>query len=253
MGRTVIITGTNRGIGNAILRRFAREEDVFILAHARKASEKFDDELKAIKNRADTTVRIEPFYCDLADKEEIKTAFTNLLKQHKKVDVLVNNAGVVMPSKSFLMMDENTLRTSFEINFFAQVQITQMVCRAMIRNKGGAIINMASVAAFSGVEGQFEYTASKAAIVGMTRRLSNELAPYHIRVNAVAPGMINTDMIMQMDDQMRTDLLTRVIAHRLGEPDEIASTVYFLASNEASFINGQSLLVNGGGIAFDLL
>ena len=122
-----------------------------------------------------------------------------------------------------------------------------MVCRAMIRNKTGAIVNMASVAAFSGIEGQFEYTAGKAAIVGMTRRLANELAPYNIRVNAVAPGMTNTDMIMQMDDHMRTQLIERSVSHRLGEAHEIADAVYFLASDEASFINGQILTVNGGG------
>lgn len=251
MGRTVVITGTNRGIGNAILKRFAKEDDVLILAHARKETEDFLSDITAIKDNH-PCIDIVPFYCDLTDQEQVKNSFGNITKLYKKIDVLVNNAGIVMPSQSFLMMDDHTLRTSFEINFFAQVKITQLVCRAMIRNKSGAIINMSSVAAFSGVEGQFEYTASKAAVVGMTRRLSNELAPYHIRVNAVAPGMTNTDMIMQMDDSMREDLLKKVIAHRLGEPEEIANAVYFLASEEASFVNGQTLLVNGGGIAFDL-
>lgn len=246
MGRTVIITGTNRGIGNAILKRFAREEGITILAHARKESTGFFQELKTLEEENPGTKAI-PFCCDLSQPEEIKASFSALLRQYKKIDVLVNNAGVVMPSQSFLMMDDQTLRTSFEINFFAQVKITQMVCRAMIRNKSGAIVNMASVAAFSGVEGQFDYTASKAAVVGMTRRLSNELAPYHIRVNAVAPGMTNTDMIMQMNDQMRENLLNRTISHRLGEPSEIAAVVYYLASDEASFVNGQALLVNGGG------
>ena len=249
MGRNVIITGSNRGIGKAILERFAQEDGVCILAHARKETLEFISSLENIKSTY-PDIEVFPFYCDLSNAEETKTSFAELLKKFKKIDVLINNAGVVMPSKSFLMMDEHTLRTSFEINFFAQVKITQMVCRAMIRNKSGAIVNMASVAAFSGVEGQFEYTAGKAAIVGMTRRLSNELAPYNIRVNAVAPGMTNTDMILQMDDQMRENLLDRVIAHRLGEPSEIANAVYFLASKEASFINGQSLLVNGGGYKF---
>ena len=246
MGRTVIITGSNRGIGKAILDRFAQEDGVCILAHARKETAEIINNIEKIK-RNHPNIEIVPFYCDLANSDEIKTSFSDLLKTYKKIDILINNAGVVMPSKSFLMLDDNTLRTSFEINFFAQVKITQMVCRAMIRNKAGAIVNMASVAAFSGVEGQFEYTASKAAIVGMTRRLSNELAPYNIRVNAVAPGMTNTDMIMQMEDHMREDLLNKAIAHRLGEPSEIANVVYFLANEEASFVNGQILQVNGGG------
>ena len=133
MGRTVIITGTNRGIGKAILERFAKEDDVCILAHARKETEAFLNDLKMQREQHPGT-EIVPFYFDLAKPEEIKTALGQALKEHKKIDVLINNAGVVMPSKSFLMMDDNTLRTSFEINFFAQVKITQSVCRAMIRN-----------------------------------------------------------------------------------------------------------------------
>ncbi len=249
MGRTVIITGTNRGIGKAILERFAKEEEICILAHARKETEAFLNNLEELKNRH-PGIEIVPVCFDLADPDELKAKIGQALKEHKKIDVLVNNAGVVMPSKSFLMMDDSTLRTSFEINFFAQVKITQMVCRAMIRNKSGAIVNMASVAAFSGVEGQFEYTAAKSAIVGMTRRLSNELAPYFIRVNGVAPGLINTDMIMQMNDEMRNSLVEKTIAHRLGNPKEVADVVYFLASDEASFVNGQCFLVNGGGYSF---
>ena len=249
MGRTVIITGTNRGIGKAILERFAREQGVTIIAHARKESDAFLSEINELR-RNFPDAEINPIYFNLAQPEELKESLSHALKKHKRIDVLVNNAGIVMPSKSFLMMDDYTLRNSFEINFFAQVKITQMITRAMIRNKSGAIVNMASVAAFSGIEGQFEYTASKAALVGMTRRLANELAPYHIRVNAVAPGMTQTDMIMQMDDSMRTELVQKTIGKRLGEPSEIANAVYFLASDEASFVNGQTLLVNGGGYSF---
>lgn len=246
MGRTVIITGSNRGIGHATLKRFAEEEDICILAHARKETPEFLAKIDEVL-KAHPGIQIEPFYCDLGSAEQIKTSFSDVLKRFRKIDVLVNNAAVVTPPKTFLMMDDATLRTCFEINFFAQVKITQLVCRAMIRNKSGAIVNMASVAALSGVEGQFDYTTSKAAVVGMTRRLSNELAPYNIRVNAVAPGMTNTDMIMQMDDQMRADLIDRLIARRLAEPSEIANAVYFLANDEASFINGQVVLLNGGG------
>ena len=241
--RTCLITGTNRGIGKAILERFARERGVTLIAHARKESADFVNELKGIEALG---CQVEPLYFDLLDSAQIKEALSKALKAHKKIDVLVNNAAVVMPNRSFLMADMGMIRESFEVNFFAQVQITQMVCRSMIRNQSGAIVNMASVAAFSGVEGQFEYTCGKAAIVGMTRRLANELAPYHIRVNAVAPGMTNTDMIMQMNPEMRGRLLDRLTSHRMAEPEEIANTVYFLASDEAGYINGEILKVTGG-------
>lgn len=249
MGRTVIITGTSRGIGRAVLERFAGEADVTILAHARKETPEFVGELKKIEE--ERGCRIVPFYFDLRNSGEIREELSRVLREHKKIDVLVNNAAVVMPSQSFLMASMEMIRESFEVNFFAQVQITQMVCRAIIRNRSGAIVNMASVAAFSGVEGQFEYVCGKAALVGMTRRLANELAPHHIRVNAVAPGMIDTDMLGQMEPEMRERLLGHSIARRMGKPEEIANAVYFLASGEASFVNGQVLIVNGGGVAFD--
>lgn len=249
MGRTVLITGANRGIGKAIMERFAKEENITILAHARKETVDFSSLVTSIKKDF-STIEIVPVYFDLTDSDQIKSALKDVLARHKKIDVLVNNAGVVLPSKSFLMTDVAEIRKSFDVNFFAQVLITQIICRAMIRNHGGAIVNMASIAAFSGVEGQFEYVSGKAAIVGMTRKLANELAPYNIRTNAVAPGMIETDMIMQMDNQMRESLMQSLVSKRLGHPSEIADVVYFLASEEASYINGQVLIANGGGYCF---
>ena len=144
MGRTVLITGTNRGIGKAILTRFAKEDSVTILAHARRESEEFSDMIKNLKD-SNPSIDIVPVYFDLKDSEEMKAAMKTALSVHKKVDVLVNNAGVVLPSKAFLMTDMNQVRDSFDVNFFAQTEITQIVCRAMIRNRKGSIINMASI------------------------------------------------------------------------------------------------------------
>ncbi len=246
MGRTVLITGTNRGIGKAILERFAKEEDITILAHARAESEEFKSFLSQLGSEYPTASLV-PVYFDLGDSEDIQTSLKEVLSVHKKIDALVNNAGVVLPSKAFLMTDMGQVRESFDINFFAQTEVTQIVSRAMIRNRGGAIVNMASIAAFTGIEGQYEYVAGKAAIVGMTRKLSKELAAYKIRVNAVAPGMINTDMIMQMEDGMRTSLSDRLVSKRMGEPSEVANVVYFLAGSESSYISGQTIIVDGGG------
>ena len=233
MGRTVLITGTNRGIGKAILERFAKEDSVTILAHARKESEDFLRDIENLKSE-NPSIEVVPVYFDLKNSEEMKVALKETLSVHKK-------------SKAFLMTDMDQVRESFDVNFFAQTEITQIVCRAMIRNRKGSIINLASIAAFTGIEGQFEYVSGKSAIVGMTKKLSKELAAYGIRVNAVAPGMINTEMIMQMEDSMREGLKERLVARRMGEPSEIANTVYFLGSEEASYISGQTLIVDGGG------
>lgn len=251
MGRKIIITGTNRGIGKAILQRFAQEKNAYIIAHSRGSSKEAFLHMISEVESLNPSIRIEPIFFDLEDTEEIKRQMSVLLRKHMKIDVLVNNAGIVSQSTSFLMLNEKNLRQTFEINFFSHVFITQMVCRAMIRNKSGAIVNMASVAAFSGVEGQMEYTASKAAMVGMTRRLANELSVYNIRVNAVAPTMTDTDMMKQMDDEMKTKLVSRLVAKRMAKPDEIASVVYFLSCDEASYISGQTILVNRGGTTFD--
>ena len=120
----------------------------------------------------------------------------------------------------------------------------------MIRNNSGAIVNLASVAGISGIEGQFEYVASKSAVIGMTKRLAIELAPYKIRVNAVAPGMTDTEMMSNMENNLREKLLSNSISKRLAQPDEIADVIYFLTSVESSYINGQILTVNGGGYVF---
>lgn len=246
MGRKVIITGTNRGIGLAILERFAQEKDAYILAHARRETEEFISTINSIeKNNAQC--KIEPLYFDLRNSDEIKSSLSQVLKVHKKIDVLVNNAAVLMPPQSFLMTDMNILREAFEINFFAWILITQLVCRAMIRNGSGAIVNISSVAALSGIEGQIDYTTSKAAVIGMTKRLANELAVHNIRTNAVAPGMTDAGMMKQMKSDMLARVIESLPCRRVARPEEIANAVYFLASDEASYINGHVLVVNGGG------
>ncbi len=245
MGRVIFITGCNRGIGRAVVNKFAKTEpDAKILAHARKETPEFLEFINLIKNAG---VEIEPVYFDLSKPDEIKSSLTAMLKANKKIDVLVNNAGVVKEPKSFLMCDMQTLRETFEINFFAQAMITQIICRALIRNGSGAIINLSSAAGMFGAEGRFEYSASKSAIACMTKCLALELAPFKIRVNAVAPGMTDTEMISTMEDKARNNLIANSVSKRLANPDEIANVIYFLASENSSYINGQILIANGGG------
>lgn len=244
MGRTIFITGTNKGIGNSILREFCKEPGVTILAHARKNSPGFEKETKELQ--AEFDCKILPVFFDLCDEDAIKDAVKVLLKECRQIDVLVNNAGVMRQGSSFMMTPLSEVKRTVQINFFAQVLLTQLVVKAMIRNKSGSIINMASMAAFDGTAGQFEYTCSKSAMVGMTLKLSYELAPYGIRCNAIAPGLIRTDMMNYLTPSLEKSLADRVFLGRMGFPEEIASVAVFLASPAASYINGQVLCVDGG-------
>ena len=187
---------------------------------------------------------ISPVFFDLQDSAAIEDACKKIIKQHRTIDILINNAGMSLPNNAFLMQKMETIRKVFDVNFFAQLQITQLIARAMIKNKKGNIINMSSLAAFTGIGGLIEYVTSKAAIVGMTKRLAFELSPYNIRCNAIAPGMTDTDMMKKMPENTKNKLLENIIGKRLALPTEIANIAYFLASDESSFINGQVIIAN---------
>lgn len=244
MGRIVLITGSNRGIGKAILERFAEENDITLLAHARKSSPEFDSFLDSVRSVTGNSVI--PVYFDLSDIGCMKSEISKLLKSIRTIDVLVNNAGVVFPNSSFLMTDIKTIRDSFEVNFFAPVILSQLIAKAMIRRRSGLIINMASIAAKNVSAGQFEYVTAKAAMVAMTKKLAMELSPFGIRCNAVSPGLTDTDMIGNMNDGLREDFIKHISMKRLASPSEIANVVYFLCSEQSSYINGQNISVDGG-------
>jgi len=244
MGRTIFITGTNRGIGKAILNEFCKEPDVTIFAHARKQTEEFMGFVASLNELHHCKVL--PIFFDLSDPEGLELSLRSILKEQKQVDVLINNAGIMAQGNTFLMTNLTTMQDTFQVNFFSHVRITQLVVKAMIRNGGGTIVNMSSIAALDGTAGQFEYTCSKSAMIGMTLRLAKELAPYKIRCNAVAPGLIDTDMMGYLKDDERTALESKPYMGRFGSTEEVAATVTFLASDRSSYINGQVFLVDGG-------
>lgn len=242
-GRNAVVTGANRGIGAAILADFAAQ-GANVWACARRAEPSF---LEACARLAqEHGVWIEPVIFDLAEEDGIKAGVQQIRAGKKPVDILVNNAGVVPENRLFLMADPAEMQRVFSVNFFAAMQLTQRMAKLMIRQKSGAIVNVCSIAALDGEPAQMEYVASKAALIGATRKLASELGSYGIRVNGVAPGPTRTDMLAAMEEGLRDRMEAATLLKRLAEPQEIASVVSFLASGMASYMTGQILRVDGG-------
>ena len=242
-GKNAFVTGCNRGIGNAILIKFA-QNGANIFAHARKQNQEFEVMCENIANKYQ--VNVYPIYFDARNSDEIKNAVDQVKSIEKKIDILVNNLGTVNSVKLFQMTSMQEIREEFEVNFFAQMELTQYISRIMVRNKSGSIVNISSCAGMDGNTGMLQYVSSKAALIGATKRLAIELGNYGIRVNSVAPGLTETDMGNQMNDSLVHEVLSHLIIKRKATTEEIANGVIFLASDMASFITGQVLRIDGG-------
>ncbi len=241
-GKTALITGCNRGIGKSIAKKLASEGANLICA-IRKDNPSFQEETNEWAAQYD--VSIDFIYFDLTDEESIKTAFRALQKEKRSIDILVNNAGI--PAGGFLLMTSLVkLKEVMQVNFFSQILITQLVVKIMMKQKKGAIVNMASVTALDNQGGWTAYGSSKAAMISFTRTSARELATFGIRVNAVAPGLIDTQMGGEMDEKYQAEMLSRADLGRKGTPEEVANLVCFLASDEASYITGQIIRIDGG-------
>ena len=241
-GKTLLITGCNRGIGKETVKIFATN-GANIICCIRKQSDEFDEFIMTLA--AENSVEIRTILADLSEEESVKDVFRTVVKEKIPVDILINNAGVA--TGGFLQMTPMAkVKEVFQINFFSLVLITQIVSKIMMRRKQGVIINMGSVAGLDNFPGYTSYGSSKAAVMAFTRTIANELAPYNIRVNAVAPGLTDTGMADQMEEKAWKEMVDRTDMKRLGRPMEIAKTLLFLASDESSFITGQVVRVDGG-------
>lgn len=240
--KNAIVTGATRGIGRAIIQLFAMK-GINVWACGSKENPVFEQEMRELAEKYGVWIR--PVYFDLRREDTVKSAVQDIIREKKRIDILVNNAGVPTGG-TMLMTSLQTLRDVMEVNFIAQIQIMQLVTRIMIRQKSGVIVNMGSVGGIEAREGYLAYGSSKTALMWATRSISKELAPYNIRVNAVAPGLVETDMGAYKKEEERNRILDAVSMKRMGRPEEIAEVVYFLVSDESSFITGSVINADGG-------
>jgi 3-oxoacyl-[acyl-carrier protein] reductase len=241
-GKNAIVTGANRGIGRAIVEEFA-QHGAAIWAHARRETPEFVADMAAIAGRCG--VVIQPVFFDVTDRGAMKAGIQEIVSSKRPVDVLVNNAGVAHGGL-FQMTPMNTVREIFEINFFSVLEFSQPIVRMMQREKRGSIVNIASISGLDLKSGNVAYGVSKAALMAATKTLAAELGAYGIRVNAIAPGLTDTDMAKQMSEKAHREMVESTSLKRLAQPKEIADVAVFLASDMASFVTGHVLCADGG-------
>lgn len=241
-GKVCFITGSNRGIGRAMVEAFARG-GASIIAHARKKNDAFEADMRSL---AETYgVSITPVYFDMTDTEAMKAVFKAFYQNKTRIDILINNAGVAHGGL-FSMTPVSKIKEVFEINLFSAMELTQLVLKIMTRQRSGCIINLGSIAGLDLKPGNSAYGVSKAALMAWTRTLASEVAQHGIRVNAIAPGLTDTGMAAQMEEKAGREMVESSSMKRLAKPEEIAKAALFLASDDASFINGQVIRVDGG-------
>jgi 3-oxoacyl-[acyl-carrier protein] reductase len=242
-GKNAIVTGCARGIGRKILAAFARN-GANVWACCRLLTPEFDGMAEQLSQSHG--VRITPLCFDLTDGAAMKKAMKTVMAEKIPVDILVNNAGITY-NALYQMTSMEKMREVFEVNFFAQIALTQYVIKLMARQRAGCIINISSTAALDANPGRGAYGASKAAVACITRVMAHELASQNIRVNAIAPGITDTDMVeTSMSKAAIEEAVRNTRLKRMGKPSEIADAAVFLASEFASYVTGEVMRVDGG-------
>ena len=236
-GRTALVTGASGGIGGAIARRLHAQGAHVTLAGRRR------DALDALASELGGRVFVE--VADLGTPEADRALARAAEAAMGHVDIVVNNAGIVADSLAVRLSDENWQRV-IDLNLSSGFRIVQALMRGMIKRRHGRIVGITSIVGVTGNPGQANYAAAKAGIIGMSKSLAQEVAQRGITVNCVAPGFIDTAMTDGLSDAVRESILSRIPAGRLGSVEEVAAAVGYLASDEAGYVTGQTLHVNGG-------
>jgi len=238
--KVCLVTGANRGIGAAITKQFANE-GATVYAVARKQSS-----LKGVVNaiNSEREGSVIELYFDITDTAAAKQAIMQIKKEQSRLDVLVNNAGI-MRDALIGMIPKSQMVDIFETNVYATIEMIQLASKLMLKQRSGSIINFASIVGTSGSAGQTVYSASKGAVIALTKSAAKELASYNIRVNAVAPGMIETELFLSYGEEKVAEHLKTIGFNRLGTPEEVADVCVFLASDLSRYVTGQIIGVDG--------
>ena len=237
-----IVTGAGGGIGSAICKELLMEGASKVVA-----TEHTSGTVEIWRRDCDRGFLVQSIVCDITNSNDIKELVKYVKKEFKRIDILVNAAGVEY-NENIGMMDMLHVKEIFSTNVIGLIELTQYVSRIMMRQAGGAIVNIASVVGEYGNPGQSVYSASKGAVIAFTKSAAKELAKYGIRVNAVSPGLTDTAMISKISKEELCKRIDRISLKKMAMPDDIAKAVVFLASDNSSHITGEVLGVNGGTI-----
>lgn len=242
MNKTVLVTGASRGIGRAIAEYFGNN-GYNVIVNYMNSKDAADSLVESI-NKVSRAVAVR---CDVSDREDVKRMYLRAVQEFGKVDVIVNNAGVCSYSLADAIAPEDYTRL-VSINLDGMHNVTQTFLPDMISRKYGCIVNISSIWGVKGGSLEVIYSMTKAGVIGYTKALAREVGRSNIRVNCVSPGVINTEMVSQLGESALAELREEIALDRIGDPVDIAKVVYFLASDGASYITGQNIVVDGGMI-----
>ena len=239
--KIALVTGASRGIGSQIAKTLAKK-NIFVVVNYSGSKEKAEQTAEEIINAGGKAV---VYGCDISDFYATEDMVKKIVKQYGRLDILINNAGITKDNL-LMKMKEEEFDAVIDTNLKGSFNTMRHIARYMLKQKSGSIVNISSVSGILGNPGQMNYCASKAGVIGMTKSMARELASRGIRVNAVAPGFIETEMLDQMTDAAKEAGKAQIPFGRYGKTEEIANTVAFLASEKASYITGQVICVDGG-------
>lgn len=239
--KVVVVTGASRGIGRGIALALAREGAMTVVNYNGSAA-RAEEVVNTIQESGGRAAAVQ---CDVSDFEAAKEFYANVVKEYGRIDILVNNAGITRDNL-IMKMSEEEFQSVIQTNLAGTFHGVKFVSRPMMKQRGGRIINIASVAGVVGNMGQANYSASKAGVIGLTKSMAKELASRNITVNAIAPGFVETEMTDVLSDSVKEAAVATIPLGRFGQVEDIAETAVFLASDRAKYITGQVICVDGG-------